>query len=74
MYEKNPSMCIQRVHLIVNYLKGNELLCKIPQSRNSSMNRLWKSVSLETTAGILSSWGSIVHLKCQVPGTFHKAS
>ena len=44
----------------------------MPQSRNSSMNPLWNSVRRETTAGILSSWGSILHLKCHVPGTCHR--
>lgn len=34
------------------------------------MNFLWNAVRRSTMAGILSSWGRIVHLMCQVPGTF----
>ena len=54
-------ICLQR---------WDEMRWMVPQPRNSSMNFLWNSVRRETIAGILSSWGNMVHLKCQVPGTF----
>lgn len=52
--------------------KSNEVDRKVPQSRNSSINFLWNSARRATMAGILSSWGNIVHLKCHVPGTYER--
>lgn len=36
------------------------------------MNFSWNSVKRETMAGIFSSWGKMVHLKCHVPGTLQE--
>jgi len=36
------------------------------------MNFLWNSVKRETMAGIFSSCGKMVHLKCHVPGTLQE--
>jgi hypothetical protein len=52
VWEQFPGR-LKCVDLIMKYLKGDD--GKITQSRNSSMNPWWNSVSRDTMAGILSS-------------------
>lgn len=58
-----------RQHQKLAAVEDSLSVLKSSQPRNSSMNPLWNSVSRDIMAGILSSCGNIVHLKCHVPGT-----